>query len=101
MKVIMQLYKLILRINLIIALMLFLSSGARAKLDVNWEVTGKNYKWTITSVDVVNNADTIYDCGNILTGNMCEIQFVFGLGPEGLGGLLLSKDIVNVRGKKS
>jgi len=98
--IIMQLYKTNLRINLIIVLMFFLSSNVRAHMDVNWDVQGKDYKWTIVSATVTKYGESVYDCGNILTGNMCVVEFVFGNGPSGSGSLLLSKDTINMKGKK-
>ena len=100
MAITMRLYKSMIKISFIVFLFL-LSQNVRAGMVIDWDIQGKNYNWTIRSatIDGLFIKDDI-DCGNLLTGNMCTIEFVFGYDTSQGGGVLLSSDVVNVKGTR-
>ncbi|EPL3976023.1 MrpH family fimbial adhesin [Serratia ureilytica] len=89
-------------VNLILKVMMFflpvclLVPNARASVNVIWDVQGLNYNWTIVSADT--SRGDAFDCGNILTGKLCYVSFIYGFGPGGKRDLIISKDYVNLRG---
>ena len=99
MAITMRLYKSMIKISFVIFLFL-LSQNVRAGMVIDWDVKGKNYNWTMKSATVDEFGKDDIDCGNLLTGNRCTVEFTFG-GPSKVGGMLLSSDVVNVKGKRT